>query len=92
MNLIPYSKIKEELHRNPEFMREYEALAEEFQIADALIRARKEAGLTQQKLAEKMGTTQSALARMESGKSISIRSLRKYARCTHSKITLTFTG
>lgn len=68
MTLILYSKIKEDLHRNPEFMREYEALA------------------------EKMGTTQSAVARMESGKSISIRSLRKYARCTHSRITLTFTG
>lgn len=90
MTLVPYSRIKEELHKDPAFVREYVALAEEFQIADALIRARSDAGLTQQELAERMGTTQSAVARMESGRSVSLKSLRKYAECTHSKITLTF--
>ena len=87
---IPYSEIKKELHKNPEFVREYEALAEEFQIAETLIRARMAAGMTQQDVAERMGTTQSAVARMESGRSVSLKSIRKFARSTGSTITLTF--
>ncbi|NCC58913.1 MAG: XRE family transcriptional regulator [Synergistales bacterium] len=89
MTLISYAKIREELHKNPEFVREYEALAEEFEIADALIGARKNAKMTQHEVAEKMGTTQSAVARMESGKSVSLKSIRKYAQATNSRITLT---
>ncbi len=40
MASIPYSSIKKELLKDPEFVQEYEALAEEFQIAEMLIRAR----------------------------------------------------
>lgn len=90
MASIPYSEIKKELYKNPEFVREYEALAEEFQIAETLIRARMAAGMTQQDVAERMGTTQSAVARMESGRSVSLKSIRKFARSTGSTITLTF--
>ena len=90
MASIPYSSIKKELHKDPEFVREYEALAEEFQIAETLIRARMAAGLTQEDVAERMGTTQSAIARMESGRSVSLKSIRKFARSTGSTITLTF--
>jgi ribosome-binding protein aMBF1 (putative translation factor) len=90
MPFIPYEKIKEEQRRDPEFVCEYEALAEEFQIAETLVRARMAAGLTQKDVAERMGTTQSAVARMESGKSVSLRSIRKFARSTGTAITLTF--
>lgn len=44
---VPYSSIKKELHKDPEFVRENEALAKEFQIAEMLIRARMAAGLKQ---------------------------------------------
>jgi ribosome-binding protein aMBF1 (putative translation factor) len=58
-----------ELHaewaKDPEYRREYEALAGEFELARALIEARAQAGLTQQQLAERMDTSQSAVARME---------------------------
>ncbi len=90
MPFIPYERIKEEQRRDPEFVREHEALAEEFQIAETLVRARLAAGLTQKDVAERMGTTQSAVARMESGKSVSLRSIRKFARSTGVAITLTF--
>lgn len=43
MTLISYTKIREELHGDPEFVREHEALAEEFEVADTLIRARRTA-------------------------------------------------
>ncbi len=45
---ISYGEIKKELRENPEFVREYEALAEEFQIAEMLIRARMAAGPAQE--------------------------------------------
>ncbi len=66
----------------PEVRREYDALAEEFELLDEILKARAEAGFTQAELAERIGTTQSAVARMESaiGKhSPSIATLKRYA-------------
>lgn len=66
----------------PGVRREYDALADEFEILDEMLKARAEAGVTQAELAERIGTTQSAVARMESptGKhSPSIATLKRYA-------------
>ncbi len=66
----------------PDVRREYDALSEEFELLDEILKARVEAGLTQAELAERIGTTQSAVARLESaiGKhSPSIATLRRYA-------------
>jgi transcriptional regulator with XRE-family HTH domain len=62
---------------------EYDRLEEEFGVLDEFLKARAAAGLTQGELAERMGTTQSVIARLESGRgkrSPSLTSLRKYAR------------
>ncbi|MDZ4733787.1 MAG: helix-turn-helix transcriptional regulator [Nitrospirota bacterium] len=62
--------------------REYEGLKEEFEILDGILKARAEAGLTQAELANRIGTTQSAVARLETamGKhSPSIGTLKRYA-------------
>jgi transcriptional regulator with XRE-family HTH domain len=49
----------------------------------------KEAGLTQDQVAKKMGTTQSAVARLEKGRPLpSMTSLQKYAAATNSKLIL----
>jgi transcriptional regulator with XRE-family HTH domain len=61
----------------------YEALEEEFAFLDEVLKARAEAGLTQAELAERIGTTQSAIARLESATpkhSPSIATLQKYAK------------
>lgn len=66
----------------PDVRREYEELKEEFELLDEILKARTEAGLTQAELATRIGTTQSAVARLESsmGKhSPSIGTLRRYA-------------
>ncbi len=47
--------------KNADYAREYDALEEEFALASALIEARARAGLTQEELAEKMDTSQSAM-------------------------------
>jgi transcriptional regulator with XRE-family HTH domain len=61
----------------------YDALADEFAFLDEVLRARAEAGLTQAEVAARVGTTQSAIARLESatsGHSPSIATLQRYAR------------
>lgn len=74
-------ELTRELLEDPEVKREYEAMEQEFSIARELIRARGEAGLTQTELAARMGTTQSVIARMESGGTVpSWRSIERFAK------------
>ena len=77
--------------RDAEYRREYDALEEEFALASALIAARSRAGLTQEELAEKMETSQSAIARMESGRTIpSGTTLKRFAKATGTRLRITF--
>ena len=88
---IPMEKLFAEWRKDPEYMREYNALEGEFALAHALIKARADAGLTQEELAERMGTTQSAIARMEGGKSRpSTTTLAKAAAATGTKLRVSF--
>ena len=59
----------------------YDALAMEYALADQMLRARARAGLTQDAVAERMGTTKSAVSRLEStGKHApSLATLKRYA-------------
>lgn len=73
------------------YRKEYDALEEEFALACAMIAARSRAGLTQEQLAAKMNTTQSTIARLESGKALpSARTLQKIADATGSKLKIIF--
>lgn len=66
----------------PDVKREYDRIAEEFEWLDEILKARSAAGLTQADVAARIGTTQSAVARLEAagGKhSPSIATLRRYA-------------
>ena len=62
---IQFEKLKARLLANPKVKAEYDALAPEFEIAAELLRARLRAGLSQAELAERMGTSQSTIARLE---------------------------
>jgi ribosome-binding protein aMBF1 (putative translation factor) len=68
----------------------YDALEDEFALAAALIEARSRAGLTQGELAERMHTTQSAVARIEGGHIPTIRTLEKIAKATGSRLKISF--
>ena len=63
------------------FAEAYEALELEYQLANQMLKARSRAGLTQDAVADLMGTTKSAISRLESaGKHApSIATLRRYA-------------
>jgi len=83
--MIRHEDLKKKLMRDPEFRREYDALAPEFELAGELIGARARAGLTQAQLAKRMGTTQSAIARLESGRLPSVKTLQRYAQATGTR-------
>jgi len=79
--------LKTDLLANPEVLAEYDRLAAEFDIAETLIRARQRAGLSQAQVAERMGTRQSVVARLESGRVMpSATSLARYAAATGSRL------
>ncbi|MBI5907105.1 MAG: helix-turn-helix transcriptional regulator [Burkholderiales bacterium] len=63
------------------FTEAYEALEVEYALAHEMLTARARAGLTQEAVAGRMGTTKSAISRLESaGKHApSVASLKKYA-------------
>lgn len=82
--------LKHEWMKDPDFRIEYEALEGEYAVIRALIAARTRAGLTQEELALRMGTTQSAIARMEGGGvNPSIGALRRYAEATGTRLKVT---
>lgn len=90
-NFIPASRLFDKLSKDPAFVREYAALEEEFALAAALIKARADASLTQEELAVRMGTTQSAIARLESGRSRpSTATLAKFAKATGTRLRVSF--
>ncbi len=73
--------LRAELLAKPSTRAAYDAQADEFALARELIAARTQAGLTQADVAERMGTTQSTIARLEGGKAApSLRSLQRYAQ------------
>ena len=86
---IPFGKLKARLLANPRVRAEYDALAPEFEIAAELLKARQRAGLSQSELAAKMGTSQSTIARLESGQTLPrTKTLLRFAKATGSKFQI----
>lgn len=72
------------------FRKEYEALGPEFEFVETLITARLDAGLTQKELAERIGTSQSAIARLEGGQTLpNTRTMMRLARALNLVIQIT---
>ncbi len=89
---VPHdAAFREQLLSNPAVKAEYDANIAKYAILDEILNARREAGLTQAQVAERMGTKASAVARLESalvsGKhSPSIDTLRKYAAAVGKRL------
>jgi len=88
---IPVEEAFARWDKNPKFREAYEALEEEFALASALIEARSQADMTQEQVAEAMGTTQAVVARLESGKVMpSTRTLERFAKATKTRLRISF--
>ena len=72
------------------FEKAYDALAVEYQVVSELLAARGRAGLTQDAVAQRMGTTKSAISRLESaGKHTpSVGTLQRYARAVGCELKI----
>jgi DNA-binding transcriptional regulator YiaG len=85
-----FEAFKKKALKNPAVKREYDALEAEFALARELIGARAKAKLSQAQVARRMGTSQSAVARMESGRKLpSTTSLLKYAKAVGRELRVT---
>ena len=88
---IPAQRAFDEWRKDPEYVAEFDALKDEFALADQFIKARSAAGLTQQELAERMKTSQSYIARLEGGKETpSTRTLNRFAEATGHRVVINF--
>ena len=83
--------LKAMLLKDPEVRREYDALEEEFALVLEVAKARRRAGLSQAELAKRMKTTQSTIARLESGRGLpSTRTLGRFAKATGHRLKISF--
>ena len=89
-----YEELKAIALKDPKVKAEYERIErEEMPMLDAILKARKEMGLTQAQVADRMGTKATAVARLEaalvSGKhSPSISTLQKYAKALGKQLDI----
>ena len=85
------SELHREWSKDPEYREAYDGLEPEFALSHMLIEARTRAALTQAELAERMETTQSVVARLESGRiHPSTRTLERIARATGTRLRISF--
>ena len=89
--MIKISDLHKKWMKDPEYRKEYDALEEEFALIAAVAKARIRAGLTQAQLAKRMKTTQSTVARLESGRGKpSTRTLSRFAKATGHRLKISF--
>ncbi|MBF0328017.1 MAG: helix-turn-helix transcriptional regulator [Nitrospirae bacterium] len=89
--MLTHKELKSRALSRTDVKAEYDRLAEEFTLFDEFLKARTSAGITQSEVAERIGTTQSAVARLESGKgkhSPSLATLQKYAQALGYRLEL----
>jgi transcriptional regulator with XRE-family HTH domain len=85
------TELHEKWMADPAYREAHSASEAEFTLARELIAARVRAGLTQEQLAQRMGTTQSAIARLEGGGRMpSVKTLERLAKATGTRLVVRF--
>src|SRR6478736_2463352 len=89
--MTKFRDLKVQLLKDPAVRKEYDALEEEFALIAEVAKARQRAGLSQAQLAKRMKTTQSTIARLESGRGKpSTRTLSRFAKATGHRLKISF--
>ncbi len=84
-------ELHDEMMQSPRYREAHEASEPVYHLASALIGARASAKMTQEEVAERMQTTQSAVARLEGGRSNpSMRTLDRFAKATGTRLRISF--
>jgi transcriptional regulator with XRE-family HTH domain len=83
--------LTQEMMKDPDFKKEYDALQPERDLTIALVEARKKAGLTQLELSEKTGISQADISRLENGsRNPSIALLERIANALNATLRIEF--
>ena len=91
MKIIEYKKFRDEMLEDKEIKAAYDTLGPEFDLVEAVIEKRIQRGMTQKELAKHAHTTQSAIARLESGTyNPSIAFLTKISKALGTSLTVSF--
>lgn len=80
--MLSHKEMKVRALEREDVKTEYDRLEDEFSYLDEFLKARHSSGMTQAEVAQRIGTTQSVIARLESGRgkhSPSLATLQKYA-------------
>ena len=87
--MLTHKKLRTKALGNLDVKAAFDLLSDEFSLLDEFLKARAAQGLTQVQVAARIGTTQSAVAQMESGSgkhSPSLATLSKYANALGCKL------
>jgi len=86
-----WKSFKKELLKDTEFAKEYKRLEPQYAVISQMIAIRARKGLTQKELAKRIGTKQSAVARLESGNyNPTLEFLQKTAKALGTKLVINF--
>ena len=92
MTTTSWTEIKARRTESDERRRGYERAGRAIRLASEIRSLREKKGLSQRQLAELVGTTQSAIARLEGGRiSPSLPTLDRIANALGAEVTVTFT-
>src|SRR3989344_687556 len=84
------SYLKEQL-KNPKFKKYYDEYGKQLEIAYQILQLRKQTGMSQTELARKLGTTQSNIARIETGQqNFTTDTLQKIAEAFDREVKIQF--
>lgn len=90
-NHLDFSVYLKEKLKDPEFKAAYDKLEPEYAAIEAVLKARKEKGLTQTQLAKKMGSKQAVVSRLESGlANPTVRFLNRLADALNCRLEIRF--
>ena len=93
MNRPSFKDFKEKALKDPEFKKEYEAMAPVWELRKKLIKLRIKEGKTQEQVAKLMGTQKSNISRLEGGEKVSfpnLSTISRYANALGYKVKLEF--
>src|SRR5512136_1399011 len=85
------SRLREDLE-DPEFKAHYKEERQALKLAMKIAKLREKRGLSQQQLAKRMGTSQQAISRIESGEyeGFTLKTLEKIAEATGMRVKIDF--
>jgi predicted transcriptional regulator len=89
--MTSHKTLKERLLNDPNVKAEYDRLGPVYEVVGAMVEARHDAGLTQKDVAERMGTTQSVIARLENAHHLpTLEFVARYASAIGRKVDIQF--